>query len=287
VQALFEVISSGSAYPASPELLLGSRLQAASHGRWLAASENQDYFRSPLHVDRVKAWRSRHPDYWRTGQSARTALQDVIITQPIGSASKTFKIVLPPLQEVIAAKPAVLIGLIAHIVGTPLQDETYARQSVCYDWAAIFSPLTQSAGRDRLPDALQDPRCHHRQGIAQTARALGLDPKTVATWLARNRFERRRSVKRGSILDPIKGGITRLLDAHPYSAQQIFQKLREEGYRGGATIVRNYVSHIRPTKLPVYLKLHFAPAEAWQARTHPHLAAPRRCIRRGDVVPLS
>jgi DNA-directed RNA polymerase specialized sigma24 family protein len=36
--------------------------------------------------------------------------------------------------------------------------------------------------------------CHHRQGltIAQTARALGLDPKTVATWLARKRFERRR-----------------------------------------------------------------------------------------------
>jgi transposase len=108
--------------------------------------------------------------------------------------------------------------------------------------------------------------CHHRQGltIAQTARALGLDPKTVATWLARKRFERRRSVKRSSILDPFKGRIARLLDTHPYSAQQIFQKLREEGYRGGATIVRDYVRHIRPSKLPVYLKLHFAPAEAAQ-----------------------
>jgi transposase len=108
--------------------------------------------------------------------------------------------------------------------------------------------------------------CHHRQGltIAQTARALGLDPKTVATWLARKRFERRRSVKRRSILDPFKGRIARLLDAHPYSAQQIFQQLREEGYRGGATNVRDYVRHIRPTKLPVYLKLHFAPAEAAQ-----------------------
>jgi transposase len=108
--------------------------------------------------------------------------------------------------------------------------------------------------------------CHHRQGltIAQIARELGLDPKTVATWLARKRFERRRSVKRRSILDPFKGRITRLLDTHPYSAQQIFQRLREEGYRGGATIVRDYVRHIRPTKLPVYLKLHFDPAEAAQ-----------------------
>ena len=33
--------------------------------------------------------------------------------------------------------------------------------------------------------------CHDRQGltIAQTARTLGLDPKTVATWVARSRFE--------------------------------------------------------------------------------------------------
>ena len=32
--------------------------------------------------------------------------------------------------------------------------------------------------------------CHHRQGltIAQTARLLGLHPRTVATWLARARF---------------------------------------------------------------------------------------------------
>jgi transposase len=108
--------------------------------------------------------------------------------------------------------------------------------------------------------------CHRRQGltIAQIARELGLDPKTVATWLARNRFERRRSVKRRSILDPFKGRITRLLDAHPYSAQQIFQRLREEGYCGGATIVRDYVRHIRPTKLPVYLKLHFVEGECAQ-----------------------
>jgi transposase len=105
--------------------------------------------------------------------------------------------------------------------------------------------------------------CHDRQGlsIAQIARELGLHPRTVAKWLARARFEPRRSAKRRSVLDPFKGRITRLLDTHPYSAQQIFQKLREEGYRGGATIVRDYVRRIRPTKLPVYLKLHFAPAE--------------------------
>jgi transposase len=56
--------------------------------------------------------------------------------------------------------------------------------------------------------------CHDRQGmtIAQTARALGLDPRTVATWVARPRFEPRRSRPRGSVLDPFKPRITRLLD---------------------------------------------------------------------------
>ena len=108
--------------------------------------------------------------------------------------------------------------------------------------------------------------CHDRQGltIAQTAGALGLHPKTVATWVARPHFGPRRSRPRGSVLDPFKPRITRLLDTHPYSAQQIFQRLREEGYGGGITILRDYVRRIRPTKRPVYLKLHFAPGECAQ-----------------------
>jgi transposase len=108
--------------------------------------------------------------------------------------------------------------------------------------------------------------CHDRQGltIAQTARALGLDPRTVAVWLARSRFEPRRSRPRGSVLDPFKPRITRLLDTHPYSAVQIFQRLREEGYGGGVTLVRDYVRRIRPTQRPVYLKLHFSPGECAQ-----------------------
>ena len=80
---------------------------------------------------------------------------------------------------------------------------------------------------------IHDCRDRQRLTITQTARALGLDARTVAAWAARSRFEPRRSRPRGSVLDPFKPGITRLLDSHPYSAQQIFQRLREEGYRGG------------------------------------------------------
>ena len=85
--------------------------------------------------------------------------------------------------------------------------------------------------------------CHDRQGltIAQTARALGLHPQTVATWVARSRFEPRRSRPRGGVLDPFKQRVTWFLDTSPYNAQQIFKHLCEEGYCGGATILRDYI----------------------------------------------
>jgi hypothetical protein len=45
------------------------------------------------------------------------------MAQAIGSAAETANFVRSPLQDVISAQPAVLIGLIAHLVGTPLQDD--------------------------------------------------------------------------------------------------------------------------------------------------------------------
>jgi transposase len=108
--------------------------------------------------------------------------------------------------------------------------------------------------------------CRERQGltVAQTARALHLHPRTVAKWTARSQFEQRRPQARSSMLDTFKPSITRLLDTYPYSAVQIFQRVREEGYGGGLTIVRDYVRRIRPPKLPVYLKLTFAAGECAQ-----------------------
>lgn len=132
--------------------------KAASQARWLAAPENQDYFHYPEHAARVKAWRSRHPGYWRKGSSTRTALQEVLISQPIGSAGKTAKVVVPPLQELLLAQPAVLIGLIAHLVGTPLQDDIARTTERLLRLGRDILGPTQSCGRDQLRDVLQDPR---------------------------------------------------------------------------------------------------------------------------------
>ena len=65
---------------------------------------------------------------------------------------------------------------------------------------------------------IRDCRERQRLTVAQTARALHLHPRTVAKWSARSHFEPRRAVSRGSVLDPFKPRVTRLLDTYPYSA---------------------------------------------------------------------
>ena len=97
--------------------------------------------------------------------------------------------------------------------------------------------------------------------IAQIAVEMSVDEKTVSKWLARKRFERRKGQGRSSKLDPHKPLIKSRLEKHPYSAQQIFQLLCEEGYTGGYTIVKEYIRKVRPRKPDAYLTLSFAPGE--------------------------
>ena len=105
-----------------------------------------------------------------------------------------------------------------------------------------------------------------RQGltVTQTARALGLHTETVAKWSRVDEYRQQPGVKRGSRLDEYKGLIVRWLDTHPYSGQQIFQRLREVGYSGGLTLIKEYVRAIRPLQHKSFLKLSFARSECAQ-----------------------
>ena len=111
---------------------------------------------------------------------------------------------------------------------------------------------------------IRDCRDRQHLTISQTARALGLHRRTVAKWLATAQYRRRPSPPRASRLDPFKAQVVRLLETHPYSAQQIFQRLREAGFAGGLTIVRDYVRKVRPPRREAFLKLSFAPGECAQ-----------------------
>lgn len=111
---------------------------------------------------------------------------------------------------------------------------------------------------------IHDHYDRQRLTITQTARALGLHPQTVSKWIRIPQYRPRRSAPRKSLLDPYKALIMGWLDAHPLSAQQVFQRLRESGFTGGHTIVCDYVHKVRPRTPRAFLRLSFAPAECAQ-----------------------
>lgn len=111
---------------------------------------------------------------------------------------------------------------------------------------------------------IKDYHDQRRLSMRQICRELHLHHSTVSKWLARAHYIQRKPRERASRLDPYKPHIIRWLEAHPYSAAQIFLRLREMGYGGGVTIVRDYVHKIRPPRVQAFLTLSFAPGECAQ-----------------------
>lgn len=105
-----------------------------------------------------------------------------------------------------------------------------------------------------------------RDGLtySQISDELGLDPRTVARWANEKRYQPKKSGNRKSKLDPFKNTVVQMLEKHNYSARQVFQRITEEGFTGGITIVEDYVRKVRPPKTRPYLKLVFAPGECAQ-----------------------
>jgi transposase len=100
--------------------------------------------------------------------------------------------------------------------------------------------------------------------VAQIARQLLIDERTVTRWLNADKYRQREVASRPSKLDPFKPQIIRWLETHPYTATQIYLRLRDAGYSGGITIVKDYVHHVRPPRAPAFLTLAFAPGECAQ-----------------------
>ena len=100
--------------------------------------------------------------------------------------------------------------------------------------------------------------------VSQVAVLLGLDERTVLHWLEEGSYRQRKAVKRPTKLDPYKPQIVRWLETYPYSSAQIFQRLLGEGYSGGITILKDYITKIRPRKVKAFLTLSFASGECAQ-----------------------
>lgn len=99
---------------------------------------------------------------------------------------------------------------------------------------------------------------------SQIGRELNLDQRTVNRWLKEERFRPRKTTVTGSVLDPFKTEISRMLEKYPYTAAQVFQQIQELEYSGSYSTVKRYVRRIRPRRSPAFFKLSFAPGECAQ-----------------------
>lgn len=98
----------------------------------------------------------------------------------------------------------------------------------------------------------------------QIGKVLGIDQKTAAVWIKRDRFVKNHGKTRTSVLALYKKRIQCLLEVHPYTAEQTFNMIKEEGYSGSYSTLSHYISGIRPPAKKAYLTLTFEPGEACQ-----------------------
>lgn len=134
--------------------------KADSQRRWHHKPANRDYFKGPIHVERVRVWRQAHPGYWRRQAAGRPpALQDDLMPQPSQKQALDDTLRQGALQDDLFRQPDVLVGLIAHLTGLVLQDDI-----------AMTARRLQQLGRDILSGSPSHPggRLH-----AQTPHLIG------------------------------------------------------------------------------------------------------------------
>jgi hypothetical protein len=98
--------------------------KAASQRRWLSKAGNRDYFRGPSNVERVRDWRAKHPGYARDRPAQGAApLQEHCGAQVVEKAVESEDLNSTALQDLCFAQEVVLIGLIANLTGSSLQED--------------------------------------------------------------------------------------------------------------------------------------------------------------------
>ncbi len=102
--------------------------------------------------------------------------------------------------------------------------------------------------------------------IAQIARELHLDRKTVRKHLARASPPQVERSRRPSKLDPYVAWIQARLQGAPLTATRLLRELRPLGYTGGYSILKRLVATLRPTPAPpVVVRFETPPGVQGQA----------------------
>ena len=97
--------------------------------------------------------------------------------------------------------------------------------------------------------------------ISEIARQTGFDRKTVSKYLHLKTLpEPQKRSGRKSKLDPYKSYILEKLKERPYTAARLFREIKEIGFDGGMTIVKDFVREVRPEQgIPAVLRYETKP----------------------------
>lgn len=112
-------------------------------------------------------------------------------------------------------------------------------------------------------------RLFHREGLSKKAiaRRLGMSRTTVIKLLRRDGPPSYERASTGSMLDPFKDEIRRMLADDPgVAATVILERLRRSGFAGQITIVRDFVAQVRPqfAAAAAFQRTHYLPGEIGQ-----------------------
>jgi hypothetical protein len=153
-------------YCSRPECRKASK--AAAQKKWLQKAENKNYFRCSENVRRVQEWRKTNPGYRQRRKLRRKRLQDHLSGNNLRKQRDRPMLTTAVLQDLLTQYPAVLVGLLAHLSGSLLQDDI-ARTTL----------RLQQLGRDILTEPSTDKGGHHAS--RQTSHTSTHDPPGTGT----------------------------------------------------------------------------------------------------------
>jgi len=92
-----------------------------------------------------------------------------------------------------------------------------------------------------------------KRGVYQNdiAAELGVHPKTVSRALKRGAAPKMQRAPRPSKLDPFKPYLDEHAGDGHGSFTRLFREIRDLGYDGSYSVVRNYLDQVRPAKAPL------------------------------------
>ncbi len=111
---------------------------------------------------------------------------------------------------------------------------------------------------------------NEKKSIRRISLLIGVDRKTIRRVIDRKQVQLEKvKINRISLLDPYKEKIKEFLLKDPtMAAATMLHRLRDFGYMGGQTILRDYVRELKTKSSPklreAFLRLEFAPGECAQ-----------------------